>query len=72
MGQEDLPDLVELHPGRCWHLSVSATRLRRYSFAVSRDARRSIPTPHNPTPAPTRQERGVLQYSLTIRLEELT
>src|SRR5258708_12299028 len=32
--------------GRCWHLSVSATRLRRYSFAVSRDARRSIPTTH--------------------------
>ena len=40
--------------GRCWHLSVSATRLRRYSFAVSRDERRRIPTPHNPTPAPTR------------------
>src|SRR5258708_14789540 len=32
--------------GRCWHLSVSATRLRRYSFAVSRDARRRIPTTH--------------------------
>jgi hypothetical protein len=25
-----------------------------------------------PLPPPTRQERGVLQYSLTIRLEELT
>src|SRR5712692_9625538 len=38
--------------GRCWHLSVSATRLRRYSFAVSRDARRSIPTtrPHRSRP----------------------
>src|SRR6266478_9685554 len=31
--------------GRCRHLSVSATRLRRYSFAVSRDERRRIPTP---------------------------
>ena len=29
-------------------------------------------TPESTTPAPTRLERGVLQYSLTIRLEELT
>src|SRR5260370_21833877 len=38
--------------GRCWHLPVSATRLRRYSFAVSRDARRSIPAPRPLLPRP--------------------
>src|SRR5216684_4118456 len=44
--------------GRCWHQSVSATRLRRYSFAVSRDVRRRIPPPVRTTPAPTRLSTG--------------
>src|SRR5258708_6670474 len=49
--------------GRCWHLSVSATRLRRYSFAVSRDARRRIPTTHPHRSRPYAARQGAMQAS---------
>jgi len=72
-GKRICPDLVELHPRGDAGTYPSRNRdLRRYSFAVSRDARRRHPHFTNTTPPrPLRgQERGVLlQYSLTYVLE---